>query len=725
MKRRLLFPCLPLVSLMFFQISQAFGQIPPVAKIDNVEDEYWGVKVEDPYRYMENLDAPEVQAWIKGQADYAASILDTLPGREQLRERLHELYSGKPYSSGGYRMLENGKLFFLKRISGESLLKLYLRDGQGEDKLLVDPSLLSTSEGDHYSIADYTPSPDGNYLVYGLAKSGSEETVYHILDVSTGKALPETIDRIETAYNRPFWLPDDSGFFYSRRQLLAADAPETEIYKKTKVYFHQLNTDANSDQVIAGYELSDKMELSDVDFPSIYLAPNSDYAVVKIKHGDSNELTLYTAPVNTLLKSDIPWAKICDVEDEVTDYAVHLDDIYLQSAHKSPRFKIISTSLKNPDIATAEVIVPESKSVISTLASSFAALFVEVTDAGTDKLLQINYSAPDKVETIQIEDKALNLVGISPATNKILVRTSSWVQGPSVFSYDPTSRAYEKTDLIPPGKYDSSDDYVAEEVMAKSWDGTLVPLSILHKKGIKLNGKNPTLLEGYGSYGMVYNSFYSPGIIAWLEQGGVWAWAHIRGGGEYGKDWHMAGRMLNKPNTWKDFIACGEYLVEHGYTSSKMLAGQGGSAGGITIGRSITDRPDLFKAAIINVGLSDAIRMETTTNGIPNIQEFGTVKDEDGFKGLLAMSAYHHVKDGVEYPAVLITHGINDPRVTPWNSAKMTARLQAATSSNNPILFRVDYKAGHGIGSTLDQYIDQLADEYSFLLWQFGVDPTK
>jgi prolyl oligopeptidase len=229
------------------------------------------------------------------------------------------------------------------------------------------------------------------------------------------------------------------------------------------------------------------------------------------------------------------------------------------------------------------------------------------------------------------------------------------------------------------------------------------------------------LINGYGAYGIIKYVYFSPLRIAWLERGGVLAIAHVRGGGEYGKAWHLAGQKTTKPNTWKDFIACAEYLIEKGYTSHDFIAGQGGSAGGITIGRAITERPDLFKAAIINVGDLDAIRAETTTNGVPNIPEFGTVKKEDEFKGLLAMSSYHHVQDGVKYPAVLLTVGMNDPRVDPWNSAKMAARLQAATASNNPILLRVEYSAGHGIGSTRMQHLEQLADEWAFLLWQFGI----
>jgi prolyl oligopeptidase len=247
-----------------------------------------------------------------------------------------------------------------------------------------------------------------------------------------------------------------------------------------------------------------------------------------------------------------------------------------------------------------------------------------------------------------------------------------------------------------------------------------VPLSIVRRADMKFDGSNPTLAIGYGSYGMTTSVGYRAHSLAWLERGGVIAFAHVRGGGAYGKEWHLAGQKATKPNTWKDFIACCEYLVKKGYTSPGKLAGEGGSAGGILIGRAITERPDLFAAAIIDVGCLDTLRMETTTNGVPNIQEFGSVVTKEGFDALLAMSAYAHVKDGVKYPAVLLAHGMNDPRVEPWESAKMTARLQAATASGKPVLFRVDYQAGHGIGSTKKQHQEKTADIYAFLLWQLG-----
>jgi prolyl oligopeptidase len=302
----------------------------------------------------------------------------------------------------------------------------------------------------------------------------------------------------------------------------------------------------------------------------------------------------------------------------------------------------------------------------------------------------------------------------------VLVETRSWIQAGRLYCYDPGANAITDTRLLPQGKFDRPETLTSSEVLVASHDQVKVPLSIIHRKDIQLDGTNPTLLSGYGAYGFTNSMRFDPVQLAWLERGGVIAVAHVRGGGAFGKQWHHAGRRLTKPNTWKDFIACAEYLVNAGYTSPTKLAGKGGSAGGILIGRAITERPDLFAAAQISVGCTDMLRFETTMNGPPNVPEFGTVTKADEFRGLLAMSTFHQINDGTKYPAVLLTHGINDPRVEPWESAKATARFQAATASGRPVLFRVDYHSGHGIGSTKRQRHEELADVWSFLLWQFG-----
>ena len=708
----------------FFGCDQQLKDSPPVAKIDNVIDEYYGVKVDDPYRYMEDMDDPEVQNWFKEQAEYAADILENLPGRNELYERLKELDAGKPFSLYRIRRLTDGTLFYMKRKSDENIAKLYVRkENSGKETILVDPEKITTTDDQHYAIGNYTPSPTGRYVVYGLAQGGSEETILHVLDLQSGENLSETIDRIETAYNRPRWMPDESGFFYSRRQELPADAPETEIYKKTKVYFHELGTQSEDDQLIMGYGVSERVALEEVDFPSIYIPGGSKYAVAKIKHGDSNPLTIYTAPITDLLKKEIPWAKVCDVEDEVIDYAVNRNEIFLQTSKNAPRFKVVRTSLVNPKFSNAQDVIKTSDQVIEMIVAAKDALYAGTMDGGFNQIVRLGYGKGENPEQLKIPDNAAGyIVSVSQGLDGILVYTNSWTKGSVIYEYDRDSKEFTNSELMPKGKFDDLPGYISAEVKVESHDGVMVPLSIIHKSDIELDGNNPALVVGYGAYGISENVFFNPLNIAWMERGGVYAVAHVRGGGEYGKEWHHAGQKSTKPNTWKDLIACAEYLIKEGYTSKKLIAGQGGSAGGIMIGRAITERPDLFAAVLINVGDLDAVRFETTTNGVPNIPEFGTVKIEEEFHALYEMSSYHKVVDGENYPAVLLSHGINDPRVEPWMSAKMTARLQTATTSGKPILFRVDYSGGHGIGSTRSQYLEGLADRWAFLFWQFGVD---
>jgi prolyl oligopeptidase len=308
-----------------------------------------------------------------------------------------------------------------------------------------------------------------------------------------------------------------------------------------------------------------------------------------------------------------------------------------------------------------------------------------------------------------------------PRVPGVLLDMRSWTKANAIYVYDPQSKQTTDTGLQPIGPNDAPADLESAELKVKSYDGTLVPLSITHKKGLKTTGANPTLLVGYGAYGITEDPTYDPKLLAWYEAGGVYAVAHVRGGGEYGEDWHLAGKGPTKPNTWKDFIACAQFLIDDKITDSAHLGALGGSAGGITIGRSITERPDVFAAVIDAVPASDMLRMELTPNGPPNIPEFGTVKTADGFKSLYEMSAYHHVKDGTPYPGVLVTTGWNDPRVISWQAGKMAARLQKATTSGRPVLLRVDYEAGHGIGTGKTQRQEEMADEFSFLLWQFGV----
>ena len=698
---------------------------PPVAPVRAVVEDYFGTKISDPYRYMENLSDHEVQAWIKGQAAYSERALSRIAGRDRLFERIVELDAGAPYRISVVRRWPNGDLHYLKRMADENLDKLYFREAKtGTERLLVDPERFATPGGAHAALEFCMPSPDGRYVAYGIAAAGSEQTTLYTLDAASGKDLPDTIDRMESDYTPPSWLADSSGFGYSRRRQLASDAPATEGYKKTQAFLHKLGRDAGKDPVIFAMGSSPGLSMTETDFPSLVLTSGSRYVIGKIKHGDANELTLYAAPVESLsgAAGDIAWKRICDIEDEVNEFAVHGSDVYLMTASNAPRFKVLRTNLAAPSFARAEEVVPPSRAVIQSLAVARDGLYVDLLDGGLGRVTRMGFGPNATAQPIELPpgDSSGYAVAANPDTDGVFLSTTSWTRAGRIYAFDSSSSKLTDTGLRPRGKYDDPQGLESEEVQVASNDGVMVPLSIIHKRGIALDASHPTILGGYGAYGMVTHVHFNPVDIAWLERGGVIAHAHVRGGGEYGKEWHLAGRRATKPNTWKDFIACAEYLVKKGYTSPAKLAGQGGSAGGILIGRAITERPNLFAAAIINVGCLDMLRMETTTNGVPNIPEFGSTQSLEGFKGLFEMSAYHHVTDGVKYPAVILTHGINDPRVEPWMSAKMTARLQAANTSRKPILLRMDYDAGHGIGSTKDQRQRQLADEWAFLLWQMG-----
>lgn len=404
-------------------------------------------------------------------------------------------------------------------------------------------------------------------------------------------------------------------------------------------------------------------------------------------------------------------------------FEVRGDDLYLITHKNAPRFKVIRTSLSHPDLEKAQVVIPQGEGVITGVVAAPDALYVQELEGGVGKLVRAMYSnyAP---ESVALPFKGtLELFGGDPRLPNLLVGLSPWTTAYHIYKYDSETKQVSDTGLVPSGPFDNPSDIESEEVKVPTDSNVMIPLSIVHKKGLKLDGSHPTLISGYGAYGISLQPFFSSRWLAWLERGGILATAHVRGGGEYGEEWHRGGMKENKPNTWRDFIACANYLVKQRYTSLGKLAGQGGSAGGILIGRAFTERPDLFAAVLDDVGLSDMIRDMFSPDGPMNVPEYGDLKTQAGFSNLYEISAYYHVVDGTNYPAVLLTTGINDPRVVPWEPGKMAARLQAASSSDKPILLRVDYQGGHGgVGATKSQLQELAADQWSFLLWQFG-DP--
>jgi len=704
-------------------VSRPSPPSPPIAPVRPVVDDYYGNKISDPYRYMENLKDPEVQAWMKAQNDYTRAVLSGIPGRARLLARIRELDQSVPIVDA-FRL--PGDLYLIyKRLPTDDVDKLYLRRGlNGEDKLVVDPEkvkLAAPSRGKgKKTIGRCRASLDAKYLACAIMPGGSEnDTEIHVVETASGRGTGDVVLR---AYGGPSnWLPDNRSFVYGKLQKLPAGAPVTELRQKYRSYLHVLGTDPEKDPPVFGYGVVPSIEVDPRHFAFVVAPPNSRYVLGGITTGVSPNQSFYIERLAELGKTSSAWRKLTDFSDDVQDVVVHGDELYLLTYKNAARYKVIRTDARKPDLASAETVVPASQAVVTAIKAAQDAIYVELLDAGIGRVLRVPYGPHPRVEEVGLPLKGTVFARADPRLPGALLYLTGWTEAYKIYMYDPETKRATDTKLQPLGPFDHPTDVESLEVKVRSGDGTLVPLSIIRPKGAKQNGANPTLLEGYGAYGRPRTPIFDPTWLAWYEKGGVFAVCHVRGGGEYGEEWHLAGKQATKPNTWRDFIACAEYLIDQKYTSAAHLAGRGGSAGSILIGRAITERPDLFGAVIINVGSLDMLRFETTANGVPNIAEYGSTKTEPGFKALFAMSPYHHVKDKTAYPAVLLTTGINDPRVDPWLSAKMTARLQVATTSGKPVLLRIDYGGGHGGGSGEGQFQESLADAWSFLLWQFGV----
>jgi prolyl oligopeptidase len=726
-----------LLSLLFSALLVASRVValppPPAAPVRPVTDDYFGTKIVDNYRYMENLKDQEVQKWMKAQADYTRQTLDSLPGYPALLRRIAEVDSSEPAQVSGVQIV-GGRYYSLRTPQSAQSPKLYVRDGvKGADRLLIDPEKLSTGTQAHLSIHGYRPSPDGRYIAYQLAAGGSEESVLHIYDVQAGKDLPETADR---AYGYPsFWRADSRSFFYRRTQKIESGMPKTAKYANGRVYLHRLGHEFDDDPPILGLGVSaPSIALTPMDWLEIVTAPGSRYAIAMISPGTESRLRVYAAPVDTIHDGKTAWRPIAPSYDDQyiggqyiggdSDYPVALtgDTLYWLSRKNAPLGQILALDLSRPD-TKPEIVVSQGELPISDVYAGRDAIYWRVSDAGVNSIHRLRLTRGAEPEPLHLP-YAANIAGVvtDRESGATAVYASSWLRSSAYLGVDAKTGAVADTDLQPAGPCDRPDDLAVDEVKVKSWDGTEVPLSIVHRKGLKLDGRNPAIEFGYGAYGDEGSPHYRQGRRVWYERGGVTAFAHVRGGGEYGEAWHKAGFQATKPNTWKDFIACAQYLVDHKYTTPHELIGLGGSAGGILIGRAIEERPDLFGAAVILRPVTDTLRFETTANGPRNVAEFGSVKTEPGFKALYAMSPYAHVQDGVKYPPVLVYAGANDQRVAAWIPAKFAARLQAATASGKPVLLRIDYDAGHGFDATRHQRNVDIADMYAFALWQTG-DP--
>ena len=694
-------------------------EVPPPLPPKPETETHWGVTVADPYRFLEDVGDPKVQGWLKAQASATDAILASIPQRAVLLARIKEIEGAAAGLTSNVVRTEGDRYFFERRNPDEGQFKLVWRDGiNGVDTVLVDPEALSKAAGRPHAIMDFAPSRDGRLLAYSIQVGGSEIGTLHVIDVATGKPVIEPIDRIR--YAGAAWLDDGSGFFYSRLVEGYEKLPASERFRDRTSHFRSLTGD---DRAILSPSRNPELKLPSYASAYVFQVPGTQVAAAMVFLGVERNRLLYLADLAGAVRGDAKWRKVVDVEDQVSNVAYSGGWLYLRSSKGAPRYKVLRMPLDQPDIARAETVIAPGSSVVVGLAGARDGLYVTQRDGATLSLARFAPAAAGT--TMRREPVALPFAGnvaidsASTQLDGVVLELGGWTHATKPWLYDGGSLA--PLPFVKPGAYDAPSDIEAREVRVKSHDGVEIPMSIVMRKDAKLDGRNPTIVYGYGAYGTTENPFFNPRVLAWLERGGIYAFVHVRGGGVYGDEWHQAGRKTSKPNTWRDVIAATQWLIDKRYTSRERVGIYGGSAGGILVGRAITERPDLFAAAVPAVGTMDMVRAEKSANGAANIPEFGTVANEAEFRALLAMSSYHQLKDGVAYPPVMLVHGVNDIRVDVWQSAKFASRLAGASTSGKAVLMRLDFESGHGQGSTRAQLQERTADIYTFMLWNFGV----
>ena len=677
------------------------------------------VPADDPYRALEDAARPESQAFFRVQAEEARARLASIPGRAAMLSRIREL-SDSGASVSSLAVTASPRVFYLKLSPREPTPVLCMREGlAAPERVLVDPERFARGTS-RAAIDWFSASPDGRHVAYGVSLSGSESSVLRVLAVDAGRDLPLEIDR--TRFNeRLGWHPDSRSFYYAR-------IPETNSGLKrdanVRVYRHVLGRESGRDEIVFAPGVGGARDVPQFVYPEIVVPLESRYAYAIARDGVRNEIAVHATEARDLAAGQPRWHKLVGHEDEVTAVEGWKDDLYLLSHHGAPRYRVLRVKGDARDLAGAKVVVPQGDTVIKGMALARDALYLRTMVAGVDRLERaplglLGAKAPEYVRTPF--DNAIAQVVAHPRAEGALLRLQGWIEPPAVLQVDAKGNL-RNTRLAPTQGADFS---AMDEVRlyAPAHDGTRIPVTLIYRKSTTLTGGNPTLLTGYGSYGITLSPAFEATRLAWLERGGIFAVAHVRGGGEFGEPWHEAGRRGSKINTILDFISVSEFLVSYGFTNPKRLAILGTSAGAIPAGGALVRRPDLYAAVVARVPVMDMVRFEAMASGPANVPEFGSAATAQGLEALRVMSAYHQVKDGTSYPAVLLTAGINDPRVEAWQPGKMAARLQKATTSGKPVLLRIDYEAGHGRGSTRAQRDEELADIYSFLLWQMG-DPA-
>lgn len=690
------------------------------SNIGPVTDIYFDTAIIDHYRQIEDLNDTTVLNWFKEQGQYANRFLSNISGRKNLIDLMKNFDKRKLYHIDKIKVTKNDSYFYLKRKSEEEIFKLYYRKSLGsKEEILFEPSDLKLDDNNVFVIYDYSPSWDGNKIAIALASQGSDKMQIVIYDKLAKSILSQ---RIENSFNASsqvaLWLPDNKGFLY-----LGYNNDTTQSINSllnTKTMYYKIGDDVSNAVDVFSKAICPNFDIKAEDFPNVSFCNQTNKYLVGVASGPNSFDDGYYLKIEDLYKGKLNWEPLYKKEHKVIRGTFVNDDFVFISVKNAANRNISRINLGNPDFNSAEIIVQESNDqVIQDFKITSSGLYYTTTKNGVEAKLYFynneikNISLPAKFGRIFIENK-------SYSEPDLWVTATGWLTDKKRMKYDIKSNKFTEESLTPKSYFPEFDNYMIEEISITSHDGTLVPLSIISKKGVKKDGKNPTLLYGYGAYGISWRPYFLPDWLTWVENGGILCFSHIRGGGEKGDSWHQMGTKQNKPNSWKDFIACSEFLIENQYTSNKNLVIYGGSAGGIVIGRSMTERPDLYTAVISEVGMLNAVRFENMPGGLNHSKEFGYISDSTDCIGLIEMDAFLHIDDDVKYPPFLAVVGMNDLRVSPWQSGKFVAKLQENNWKDNTTLMMVDFNEGHYYNSTKTKSMKKLASIFAFAFWQTG-----
>jgi prolyl oligopeptidase len=675
----------------------------PPTKVDNVTDVLHGIAIVDPYRWLEEGDSPAVKAWVEQQDKLTQQVLGKLPGRAKIRARLDQLLE---IGSLGTPTPAHGNYFYTRREGTQNQPVLYVRKGvAGPERVLLDVNELAK---DGTSALDWWfPSRDGRLLAYGVSQNGSEQSVLRVRDVASGKDRADVIER--TRYSSVAWLPDASGFYYTRYPRLGTVPKAQENYNR-HVFFHKLGTDPANDPKVFGEGRPPE------DMMSVAISPDGRWLAVTAFQGWAKSEIF----VRDNSAMDAKFVPLVEKIPAVFNVTLRNDRFYVRTNHDAPRYRLYRVDPAEPRREKWVEIVPQGADVLEGVAAIGDTLVAEYMHDASSRLRLLDR------EGKLLQDVELPTLGTVSGLGgewdgqEVFFGFQSFTVAPSVYRLDLKAHQQElwgrvKTDIDPR-------QYVVEQVKVRSKDGTPIPMFLIHKKGLEKNGKTPTLLYGYGGFNISLTPSFSTTRFVFLERGGLLAVANLRGGGEYGEDWHRAGMLDKKQNTFDDFLAAAEWLQSQHYTDRNHLAIQGGSNGGLLMGAAVTQRPDLFKAVVCQVPLLDMTRFHKFLIARLWMPEYGNPDDAEQFQWIHAYSPYQKVRPGTPYPAMLLTTAAADSRVDPLHARKMAARMQAATSSSAPILLRQETRAGHGAGKPRGLVLDEQTDIWTFLFWQLGMD---